>query len=198
MKKFCTTTLLALACSAALFAQHSFPRLFVDIPVIAIGTPNVEKAGNLMGASAETAFNFAAHWFVTRVGGGAGISLDPKSKELKETVVTTPYALFEAGLGKYRSNGNNCAITHANAFTAMAKAGIRYNFKTDIYDTPTAKADPMDFTVGAEFGYFFLRDVFKNYEFFLDGNYHVRAEVISARLGFKLFLNLRADMSGRY
>ena len=55
------------------------------------------------------------------------------------------------------------------------------------------KPDGLDYTVGAEFGYFFIRDVFKNFEVFLDGRYHTKAEVVSANFGFKMFLNLRAN-----
>jgi hypothetical protein len=42
-------------------------------------------------------------------------------------------------------------------------------------------------------GYFFIRDVFKNTEVFLDGNYFVNSKIIGVNFGFKMFLNLRAD-----
>jgi hypothetical protein len=64
----------------------------------------------------------------------------------------------------------------------MAKGGLRYDFQ----------AKQLDYTVGAEFGYFFIRDMFKNTEIVASANYLTQAKTISANLGFKLFLNLRA------
>lgn len=51
----------------------------------------------------------------------------------------------------------------------------------------------MDYTVGAELGYFYIRDVFKNYEVLLTTDYYTRAKVLGVTAGFKLFLNLRGQ-----
>lgn len=179
-KSYFVALFMAVACSA--MAQGG-PRLFLDIPNIYITAPDVEKIGNLLGAGVETAMNVGTHWSVARVGGGAVFSLDPKSDDVGKSFLTSPYVLTEVGLGKYRSNGKKCAKTNQAAFTAMGKGGVRYDFE----------AKDVDYTLGAEFGYFFIRDIFKNYEIFLNGNYYTQAKVVSASFGFKLFLNLKAN-----
>jgi hypothetical protein len=172
-------------------AQYGGPRLFLDIPSIYFAAPDVENIGNNLGAGAEIAMNVGTHWGVARLGGGAIFTVDPQADEV--TVLTTPYAIVEAGAGIYRSNGNKCAKTHSNAFTAIAKGGIFYNFNTQEKEPGGEKPDGLDYTVGAELGYFFIRDVFKNFELFLDARYHTKAEVVSGNFGFKMFLNLRAN-----
>ena len=169
------------------------PRLFLDIPIVHLSAPDVTLIGNRIGLGLGTAMNVATHWSTARIGGGAVFSMDPQSRQVEETFVTTPYVLLEAGAGKYRTNGNQCSKTKTKAFTAMGKAGIRYAFITEALEPEGAVPDKFDVTVGAEFGYFFIRDVFKNTEVFLDGNYHVNSKIISANFGFKMFLNLKAD-----
>lgn len=169
------------------------PRLFLDIPVVHLSAPDVTLVANRIGIGVGTAMNVATHWSTARLGGGAVFSMDPQSKKVEETFVTTPYALFEVGAGKYRTNGNQCSKSKQKAFTAMAKAGVRYAFISEALEPEGEVPDKFDVTVGAEFGYFFIRDVFKNTEVFLDGNYHVNSKIISANFGFKMFLNLRAD-----
>ena len=166
-------------------AQYGGPRDFLDLPTIYATAPNVQKIGNLIGAGAETALNVGTHWCVGRIGGGAVFSLDPKSDDVGSTFLTSPYALMEFGVGRYRSNGNQCAKTHQSAFTALAKGGLRYNFEKDA-------TNPLDYSVGAEIGYFFIRDMFKNYEVFAAGNYLVKGKTMGVNFGFKLFLNLKA------
>jgi hypothetical protein len=179
----------AFACfQVALSAQYNGgPRLFLDIPSIYLHTPDVSKIGNVMGAGAEAAMNVGTHWSVARLGGGTTFTLDPKSNDLGSTMAWTPYALLEAGAGMYRSNGNQCAKTKQNAFTAMGKAGLRYNFVGD------ARGGGLDYSVGAEFGYFYIRDVFKNFELLTSANYFIESKTVAVNFGFKTFLNLRAD-----
>jgi hypothetical protein len=179
-----------LSCTFFAQAQYSGPRLFLDIPSIFITAPDVSKIANNAGAGLETAFNVGTHWSVARVGGGATLTLDPKSNELGESIATTPYIIGEVGIGKYRSNGNQCAKTHRPAFTAMGKAGVRYDFLKSV---PNTTVQRLDYSAGIELGYFFIRDIFKNYEVFAKSNYYFKSERISADFGFKVFLNLRAD-----
>jgi hypothetical protein len=169
------------------------PRLFLDIPSVHLAAPDVTLIANRIGVGVGTAMNVATHWSTARIGGGAVFSMDPQSKEVENTFVTTPYVLLEAGAGKYRTNGNQCSKTKSKAYTAMLKAGIRYAFITEALEPEGEVPEKFDVTVGAELGYFFIRDVFKNTEVFLDANYHVNSQIISANFGFKLFLNLRAD-----
>jgi hypothetical protein len=181
MKK-CILASLLLTLAWAANAQKE-PRLFLDVPALYVTAPDVSKIGNRLGAGADIDFNVGTHWSVARLGGGAVFSLDPKSSDVSKSFLTAPFAAFEVGLGKYRSNGNRCAKTYQAAFTAMAKGGLRYDFQ----------AKQMDYTAGAELGYFFIRDMFKNYEVFLSGNYLTKSKVVMASFGFKLFLNLRAS-----
>ncbi len=169
------------------------PRLFLDIPVVHLAAPDVTLVANRIGVGVGTAMNVATHWSTARFGGGAVFSMDPQAKDVQETFVTTPYVMLEAGAGKFRTNGNRCAKTKSKAFTAMAKAGVRYAFISEPLEPEGVAPDKFDITAGAEFGYFFIRDVFKNTEVFLDANYHVNAKIISANFGFKMFLNLKAD-----
>ncbi len=171
-------------------AQYSGPRLFLDIPSIYFAAPDVEHIGDRLGAGAEAAMNVGTHWGVARLGGGATFTLDPNADDVGESFLTTPYAILEAGAGMYRSNGNKCAKTHANAFTAMAKGGLFYNFAKE---EEGVEIQRLDYTVGAELGYFYIADIFRNFEVVLDARYHTQAKVISANFGFKLFLNLRAN-----
>lgn len=192
MKKHLITAVLLTAALAAQ-AQYSGPRLFLDVPAIYFAAPDVENIGNNLGAGAEVAMNVATHWSTARIGGGAMFTVDPNAEDVGESFLTTPYGILEVGAGLYRTNGNKCAKNHANAFTAIAKAGLFYNFNTQDLEPAGEKPNGLDYTVGAEFGYFFIRDVFRNFEIFLDGRYHTKAEVISGRFGFKMFLNLRAN-----
>jgi len=199
LTKFMKKSLLVLAAfvafAASAIAQQAakLPRLFLDIPIVHLASPDVTLVANRIGLGLGTAMNFATHWSTARIGGGAVFSMDPQSRDVEETFVTTPYVLMEVGAGKYRTNGNQCSKTKSKAFTAMAKAGIRYAFTSDALEPEGEVPEKFDVTVGAELGYFFIRDVFKNTEVFLEGNYHVNSKIISANFGFKMFLNLRAD-----
>lgn len=192
-------TLAFLACTLAASAQQTakLPRLFLDVPVVHLASPDVTLIGNRIGLGAAAAMNFATHWSTARIGGGAIFSMDPQSKNVEETFVTTPYTMFEVGAGKYRTNGNQCSKTKSKAFTAMAKAGVRYAFISDALEPDGVAPEKFDVTAGVEFGYFFIRDVFRNTEVFLDANYFVNSKIIAANFGFKMFLNLRASARDR-
>lgn len=171
-------------------------RLFLDVPSIYLTAPDVEHIANRLGLGAGFAMNVGTHWSVARLGIGAHVTADPKAEEFEKSIVTTPYALIEAGAGKYRSNGDRCAKTKRAAFTAMGKVGVRYQFDTR-KEEPGVELDDngygIDYTLGAELGYFYIRDIFKNMEVVADVNYFTQAKIIAVNFGFKLFLNLKAD-----
>jgi hypothetical protein len=169
------------------------PRLFLDVPIVHLAAPDVNLIANRIGAGVGTALNIGTHWSTARIGGGAIFSMDPQSRELESTFVTTPYALLEVGAGKFRTNGNQCSKTKSKAFTAMGKVGMRYAFITKPLKADAVAPEKFDVTLGVELGYFFIRDVFKNTEVFLDGNYFVNSKIVGVNFGFKMFLNLRAD-----
>lgn len=177
-------------CAAALPAQ----RLFLDIPHIYFAGPDAENVGHQMGLGVGTALNVGTHWGVARIGGGADFTADPKADDVQESFRTTPYGLFEMGVGIYRSNGNKCARTKRGAFTAMAKTGVRYRHNTkDVIAASENDLYGTNVTAGVEVGYFYIRDIFKNYEVTASADYLTQAKVVSFSAGFKLFLNLRAN-----
>ncbi|MCB0524997.1 MAG: hypothetical protein R3A50_03400 [Saprospiraceae bacterium] len=193
MNKFLPALTIFLLCLSGLKAQDN-TRLFLDVPSIYITSPNVENIGHQLGLGGGFAMNVGTHWSVARLGIGAHVTADPQSDDFESSILTTPYALFEAGAGKYRSNGDRCAQTKRAAFTALGKAGILYNFDTRKVKPAEDDANfGIDYTVGVELGYFYIRDVFKNMEVVLDSRYHINAKVVSVNFGFKLFLNLKAD-----
>jgi hypothetical protein len=179
------------ALTTSVYAQEG-PRMFMDVPAIFVAAPDFENIKTNIGLGGAFAFNVGTHWSVVRVGAGVQATADPK-EDLQESLATTPFALFEAGGGMYRSNGDRCARTKRAAFTVLGKGGLRYYF--DTRDEVASQDDTgygLDYTVGAELGYFYIRDMFRNFEVVADINYHFNAERLSLTLGFKHFLNLRA------
>ncbi len=188
-------SLLAVAFAAySVVAQaQGGPRLFLDLPEIYFHAPDVENFTDRLGAGAGLAMNVASHWSTARIGGGATFTLAPEAADVEQSFRATPFGILEVGVGKYRSNGNRCAKTKQNAFTAMAKAGMRYTVIPKDDRPIDGDTGTLDFSVGAEFGYFFIRDIFKNYEIFTAANYLTESKVVQVNFGFKLFLNLRAN-----
>lgn len=173
-------------------AQYGGPRLFLDIPNFYLHAPDVENIGDVVGLGLDAAMNVGTHWSVARLGGGATFDVAPQAEDLGESFDIDPYLLLEAGAGIYRSNGDKCAATKRNAFTAMAKGGLRYTFNDPVV-LASEELDDLDYTVGVEFGYFYIADVFRNTEFVLSGDYFTKAKTFSVNFGFKFFLNLRAN-----
>lgn len=172
------------------------PRLFLDVPAIYIISPDIGQITERAGPGMHAAMNVGTHWGVVRAGGGADVLLGFKdvAPGSYKQVLISPYVLMEAGAGLYRSNGNKCARANQSAFTAMAKGGLRYRFNEEaIITAEGGTASRLDWTVGAEFGYFFISDVFRNWEMFADGVYYTGAKTYQVTLGTKFFLNLRAS-----
>lgn len=193
MRKKLTFLTLALGLySCSLVAQYSGPRLFLDVPALYAAAPDVQSIGNRVGAGAEIAMNVATHWATLRGGGGATVTINPQAEAINKSFVTTPYLILQAGIGLYRSNGNQCAKTKQSAFTAIGKAGLRYDIYTGNLRPANETGGKLDYTLGAEFGYFFISDIFRNNEFFIAADYLTQSKIVSANLGFKFFLNMRA------
>lgn len=197
MKK--SPLLFALLCAAtfSLHAQYVGPRLFLDVVDLHLHTPDVENVDTIVGAGLGVAMNIGTHWSMARLGVGTTFTFNPQAEDFNKTTKWGPYTALEAGAGLYRTNGNQCAKSHASAFTAIGKAGVRYNFNKNAIPqnrTDPNAADPsqLDFTVGAELGYFYIRDEFRNMDVVASANYHTKAKVISVNFGLKFFLNLRA------
>ncbi|MBK8491309.1 MAG: hypothetical protein IPL49_10575 [Saprospirales bacterium] len=184
-------------CSLMAFSQHTGPRLFWDIPNFYAAAPDISTIENQMGLGIGTAFNVATFWGTSRVGGGTTVTLDPKSADIGNSFLVTPYMLLEGGAGIYRSNGNQCAQTKHSAFTAMAVLGLRYDIDTrSLRPAGETNNYGLNYVVGAELGYFYIRNMLRNTEIVLRGNYFPKAKIVSATFGFKFFLNIRE--MGRY
>lgn len=168
--------------SFTLNAQQS--RLFVDIPGIYLHTSNISELTQNAGLGADAGFGIGTHNFMGRFQGGSTVTADFDSDEIEETVNFQPYVRLEVGAGLWRTNGKKCAAHNANAFTAMAKGGAQYMFSAD--------EDNLQYTLGAELGYFRIRDYKNNMEIFLDGGLNLTTENLYINFGFRHFLNLRA------
>ncbi len=186
--------LLSLILSSALQsvqAQYGGPRLFLDAPAFFFTAPDAPEIANLLGLGTDINLNIANHNGMIRFGGGSLFTVDPKSNDLLNSLLVTPFVKAEIGAGRYRSNGNKCAKTHRPAFTMMAKGGVRYNFFTEKNRPDSSPKGELDYSVGAEFGYFYIRDIIRNTEVFGSANYFVKSKNIAAEFGFRTFFNLR-------
>lgn len=183
--------------ATALFASiHSLsaqngPRLFLDVPSFYFAAPDLKNIGSNLGLGSDITMNIATHNLVVRAGGGTLATVDSKSKDLINDILVTPFVKLEAGAGRYRSNGNKCAKSHRPAFTTLAKAGVRYNFLAGNNRPEGTESGELDYTLGLEFGYFYIRDVIKNSEVFATADYNVKAQNFSLNAGFRIFFNLK-------
>ena len=185
-------TLFLLTTCFSVHAQYSGPRLFWDIPGIYLTAPDIAELNSQAGLGAETAFNVAAFWGTSRIGFGSTLTINPSSDDIPNTLVATPYFLLEGGAGIYRNNGNRCMQSNQNAFTAMAVLGLRYDYNTRPLVSALEIEDyGLNYLVGAELGYFFIRNMFRNTEVVLRGSYFPKRNEIAVNLGFKVFLNIR-------
>jgi hypothetical protein len=185
-----------LAAFGTLFSQSAVPRLFLDVPEIYVILPNVNKSEsfNRSGLGTGITMNVASYHATGRVGGYFMGTTQPKADDLK-AVTTMHYGGFvEGGTGLYRTNGNRCAKDARGAYTAMLVGGVRYDLSSkDLRNASDKYADGFDYTAGLEFGYFYIKDIIKNTEFTLRGDYYFKQELVGVRLGLKVFLNLKGE-----
>lgn len=163
-------------------AQSQNLRYFLDAPALFVHSPDLKNIDDRVGLGGEFLMNFATHHFVGRVGFGAAETVQPKADDLQKSLRTSPWARVEIGLGLYRTNGQKCSRTNANAWSAMALGGV-------VHDFQSKKTNAL---VGAEFGHFFIRDVRRNTEIFLRGGMLLPENRPTADFGFRVFFNLRA------
>lgn len=174
--------LLPLCCLLNLGAQAQQLRMFLDVPSVYLHSPQLDAIQNNAGLGMDVGFGLGTHYLMSRLSAGTMVTADFQSDEIEKSVLWLPFVRLEAGAGLWRSNGNKCSRHDSNAFTALAKGGMQYAFQ----------AQEMQFTVGAELGYFRIRDYFRNVELFLDGGYNVTADALYGSFGMRYFLNLRA------
>lgn len=191
-----TLTCITLLTAFQLQAQNPIPRLFLDAPHLYLTLPNVNKTESFdrAGAGVAVAMNVATYHATARVGGSFAASGQPKADDFGNSVLMQYGGFLEGGLGLYRTNGNRCAKHKHGAYTAMAVGGVRYDgFSTPLVSAGELAYTGLDYTLGAELGYFYIRDIIKNSEVVLRSNYHIKKEVISVELGFKIFWNLKGE-----
>lgn len=162
--------------------QAQDARVFLDVPALYLHSSNVEKIQNNGGLGMDVGIGVGTHYLMTKLSAGSTVTADFQSDAIEETVLFQPFVRIEAGAGLWRSNGNQCAKHDSNAFTVMPKAAVLYAFEPQ----------EVQFAVGAELGYFRIRDYFRNSELFVDGGYNITASSFYANFGFRFFLNLRA------
>lgn len=179
MKNCLFLVLLLSAVSAQ--AQHPV-RLFLDVPGIYAHSPKLDAIVNNAGLGLDAGFGVGTHYVMSRFSGGTTVTADFEAEAIEKTVVWNPFLRLEAGAGLWRSNGNQCSEHHANAYTALGKAGVQYAFQPK----------EIQYTVGVELSYFYIRDYFKNLEIFLDGGLNMTTNQLYASFGFRNFLNMRA------
>jgi hypothetical protein len=191
-----TTVFFCFLVAQTLFSQDAVPRLFLDAPEIYLVLPNVNKTEsfNRSGAGIGLAMNVANYHATGRIGGNFAALAEPKADDFAKSVVLQYGGFLEGGVGLYRTNGNQCAKDKRGAYTAMLVGGVRYDVNSKPVILANDKyADGFDYTIGGEFGYFYIKDIIKNTEFTIRGDYFVQSQVVAVRLGMKVFWNLKGE-----
>jgi hypothetical protein len=166
---------------------YSQGRHFFDVPSIYVYSPDVKNLTSVFGAGADVGYVFGTHNLMIGVRGGSTAQFVNDKISSKLTGPTwLPYARIDAGAGLFRSNGNHCSITQQNAYTAIAKFSLIYNFSSSI--PSDSKLQPR---IGVELTYFRIRDMFKNSEIFLDPGYNLKSKTIDFNFGMRYFLNMK-------
>lgn len=192
-------TVLSLYLCTWITSTHAQTRIFLDIPQVSYFNANVGNMGERMGLDVGIDLNFASHFMVARVGTGSSITIGTQRKEIEKSLFSSIYGKMETGIGLYRTNGKRCSLGHSSAFTALAMSGVRFSHLTQDANPEkrregtTYGLNGFDFYAGIELGYFFIRDMYKNYDFFLRGDYLMSKDAFTANAGVKLFLNLKAN-----
>ncbi len=167
-------------------AQWTGPRQFLDAPAIYATSPDLNKIDQRAGLGGEFMYSLGSHNFCARIGAGTNYTAGLQSGDsLKQSLRFNPFVRLEVGGGLYRTNGNQCAKTNASAFTAMPIAGVIYDFQDE-------EANAI---VGVELAHFVIRDMRRNTEIFLRGEYLLPADRPTADFGFRVFFNLRERAS---
>jgi hypothetical protein len=173
-------------------------RSMFDAPAIYLTSRDIENALNREGLGLDFGYAIGTHWMMVKLSVGAHATADFDAKKIDKTFFANPFGRIELGLGKWRSNGQQCAKNHQNAYSFLAKGGAVYNMgkrKADIENgIGEIKAD-YDYFLGAEVGLFYIKDMHKNSEYFINGGYMLRSKSIFAELGLRTFFNTRYSRS---
>lgn len=184
-------------CSVMAFSTHGQIRSMIDAPSVYLTSRDVENALSKEGLGLDFGYGIGTHFFMAKISAGvnatADFNSDKEEIKIEKTILANPFAKFEVGLGKWRSNGQQCAKTNQNAFSLLAKGGLIYNFGKKEADLENGLKEDIkpnfDYFVGAELGMFFIKDMHKNSEYFLNGGYMLKSKTIFAELGIRTFFN---------
>jgi hypothetical protein len=159
-------------------------RSFIDAPSIFLYTPDVQNITKVFGAGIDAGYVLGSHNLMIGIRGGTLTQFINNTLTSKLDGPTwLPYARLDAGAGLFRTNGDHCSLTQRNAYSAIVKGSLIYNFSSLITD----KLQPR---VGVELSYFRLRDMFKNSEIFFDPGYNLTTKLVDFSIGFRYFYNL--------
>jgi len=181
-------------CLLCTFGAQAQLRSMIDAPAIYLTSRDIENALSQEGLGLDFGYGVGTHFFMGKLSAGVHATADFDAKKIDKTFFANPFGRFEIGLGKWRSNGKKCAINHQNAFTLMAKGGAVYNFgkrKADVENGIAEVKANLDYFVGAELGLFYIKDMHKNSEYFINGGYMLESKTIFAELGLRTFFNTR-------
>jgi hypothetical protein len=193
--KLITSVFFSVIAFGTLRGQNAVPRLFLDAPEIYLTVPNVNKEGSFdrSGAGVGATMNVANYHATGRVGAYFLGTTQPKAEDIQAATILNFGGFVEGGAGYYRTNGNRCAKDFRGAYTAMLVGGLRHNSTTKSLVNAADKTLGLDYTAGLEFGYFYIRDIIRNTEFTLRGDYYFKQELIGVRLSMKVFWNLKGE-----
>ena len=170
----------SLGISSSLFAQ----RVFIDAPSFYLLTNDVSKIAENSGLGLDLGAAVGTHSVMGKLSAGLTVTTDfSKEIDVKDGLVYNPFVKLEGGAGLYRSNGNKCSKTHASAYSLIGKAGVQYIFNKDL----EKKFSPI---VAIEASFFYIRDMVKNSEVFLEPQYNISTKTLGVSFGFRRFYNL--------
>jgi hypothetical protein len=157
-------------------------RYFLEVPGVFFHSTDVQDITRRAGLKSEIGFCAGTHFVNGRAAVQLVSSFEPEADDIQKSINYAPITRLELGVGPYRTNGQQCSVTNRGAYTAQAVGLFLYNFD----------AKKTDYGAGVELSRFLIRDMKRNTEMVLRGEYLAKSKVITLDLGFRFFLNLRA------
>jgi hypothetical protein len=199
MKRISLILFVALMAMGTVSAQYSTERSplrsLLEIPTMYLMTNDVQNIAEEVGAGINVGYALGTHHMLSRVYGGFEASTNAKESNLGDHMYYNPFVGAEIGGGLWRTNGNKCAAKNRGAYTAAAKAGLRYNIGSrDAMPDENVEAieSGMDYYAGIELAYFYIDNYKTNSDVMLEAGYFFQKQSFFVRFGFRTFINLRA------
>ena len=179
---------------AASMSVQGQVRSMFDAPSIYLTSRDITHALNQEGLGLDFGYGLGTQWMFAKLSVGVHALADFDAPKIDKSFFANPFGRFELGLGKWRSNGKQCAITHQNAYSYLVKGGVMYNMgkrKADVENKISEITSGIDYFIGAELGLFFIKDMFRNSEYYINGGYMLNSKTVFAELGLRTFFNTR-------